>query len=83
MSFPASYPGRCGGCTTPFDPGTEVEYDGGGGVLIAVDCCGDPAEPGTRAAPAPDRVMPRGKKAADRCGTCFQVPAANGACWCP
>lgn len=28
-------------------------------------------------------VMPRGKKASDRCDVCFQVPAANGVCGCP
>lgn len=88
MSFPARYPGRCGGCNDPFESGEEVDYDNDGIRMVAVRCCGDAAEPRPATEDAhehvvePDRVMPRGKTAADRCGTCFQIPASNGVCGC-
>jgi hypothetical protein len=79
MSFPASYAGTCGGCGEHFGPGVEITYNDG--VLVVDDCCGDaPTGLATRELKGPDPVFPRGKTKKDRCGTCFQVPASNGAC---
>ena len=83
-SFPAAYAGRCGNCAEHFRPGEEVQYDSDG-LLIVVDCCGtldDPPGIGRPRAEPSLKTVPRGKTAADRCGTCFQIPASNGVCGC-
>lgn len=82
MSFSAKYGGRCEGCGRYFDPGEEVSYEGGR-TLIAVECCDGLATPAVPArAPAPEAVMPRSRKIADRCDTCFQIPSTTGVCGC-
>jgi hypothetical protein len=82
MSFAASYTGRCGNCTDLFEPGDEVAYDNDG-VLVIVECCGAADESRTQLATVEvDRVMPRGKTAADKCRICFQIPSSNDVCGC-
>lgn len=38
MTFAARYPGRCGSCDEPIQPGDQVEYTDAGGVLVHTDC---------------------------------------------
>lgn len=81
-TFTAQHAGRCGNCGDLFAPGDEVFYVEGD-TLIAFECCGT-AEPEHATSDAAQKieVMPRGKTARDRCGTCFQIPATNGVCGC-
>jgi hypothetical protein len=80
--FPASYVGRCTNCNEILNPGDEVYYDGSDS-LTGWDCCGATDEArNTPETSTIERVMPRGRTAKDRCGTCFQIPSTNGVCGC-
>lgn len=94
-TFLAKYMGSCSGCGTAIFPDDEVFYLPGGENVIGNECCGDktdedltPATSLEDGLPAMEQsiprelVMPRGRKASDRCGTCFMVPASNGSCDC-
>ena len=80
-SFPAAYAGSCGNCGEHFGPGEMIAYEEG--AVTVQSCCGTPDDPRTTpTATEPDRVMPRGMTAADRCDKCFQIPSSNGLCGC-
>jgi hypothetical protein len=85
-AFPARYAGRCGNCGEGLTPGDAVAYTEND-VLIGQDCCGDSdvlavIDRTVGDMDRAERVMPRGKSVRDRCGTCWQIPAANGVCGC-
>lgn len=79
IGFPATYSGRCGGCNEVFAPGTYVFYAAPDDVLTVVECCGDLDEPPSAESEVTpvDKVMPRGKSAADRCDRCFLVHSSG------
>ena len=81
ITFPANYAGRCGNCGELFESGDDVFYDQGD-TLLGQDCCGTASTDGPAVPKADQPVLPRGKTAADRCDTCFQIPSSNGLCGC-
>lgn len=97
-SFTAKYDGVCGTCPAPIAVGDAVFYPHPGAEAVSgVDCCGDrPAEDLVAHARGDDslsvdeedasaviaRTLPRGKTAASKCPTCWQIPANNGSCGC-
>lgn len=83
ITFAAQFDGRCGPCGQPFKVGDDVFYDDDD-VLVGADCCGNPDEHRANIDGTVPRieVMPRNKSIKDRCGICFQIPAANGICGC-
>lgn len=95
--FPAQFGGDCVSCGDGILPGDRVFYAPGNERVSGIDCCGDKDDADLvvvqrhddslsvdedDAATVIARTLPRGKTAADRCGTCWQIPANNGTCGC-
>ena len=92
--FMASQASGCATCIADILPGDAIFYGPGNEAASGMDCCGDKpdADPAVTQRPDdagdedltvdPRKVTPRGRTARDRCPTCFQIPATNGACGC-
>lgn len=87
MPFPARYPGLCIPCGDSIKQGDSITNHPVAGY-VHEECVHDVGnapemDAETREATTSARsTMPRGKRASDRCGVCFQVPASNGVCGC-
>lgn len=77
--FIAKYRFSCGRCGEQHDPGTEAQYEPDTSTVSAMECVEAYESPVEGSAPTyrPDRVMPRGKTAKDRCNRCFMVHTAG------
>jgi hypothetical protein len=84
--FETQWPFKCACCDIWFNPGTLAYYDTKHQLRNGSDEHIWPDGPADdfRSISKPDNVevMPRGKKASDRCDRCFQVPSNSGACGC-
>jgi hypothetical protein len=82
--FQARYDSKCPACDEDIFRGSDVSMvdSDRGRVTIHTSCEQDAVLVNARERTDHTTVMPRGKKAADRCPVCFQVPASNDTCGC-